>query len=118
MTSLASRLSSRFLAQARKMSARDRAADAVAVLTEVATDWAVGVFPLPGPAVAQAITGAMRPGLSCGLAIAAVRHLARGRDDALALPHSMSPWSLLPYGGDSDAKTHYFHSHSQKRGAT
>ncbi|WP_404478579.1 sensor histidine kinase [Novosphingobium sp. BL-52-GroH] len=54
--------------------------------TEILTDWAVGVFPLTGPGVVQAVTGAMRPGLTCGLAIAAVRHLAKGSGDALALP--------------------------------
>lgn len=56
------------------------------MLTEVLTDAAVGVFPLTGPEALQAITGAMRPGLTCGLAIAAVRHMAKGHGDALALP--------------------------------
>jgi len=59
------------------------------VLAELATDWTVGVFSLGDPNVAQAITGAMRPGLTCGFAIALVRHLAKGRGDALALPPMM-----------------------------
>lgn len=56
------------------------------VITEVLTDGAVGVFPLVGPGTLQAVTGAMRPGLTCGLAIFAVHHLARKRGDTLALP--------------------------------
>lgn len=56
------------------------------MVTEVLTDGAVGLFPLVGPGALQAITGACRPGLTCGLAIFAVRHLARKRGDTLALP--------------------------------
>ncbi|WP_159980625.1 MULTISPECIES: sensor histidine kinase [unclassified Novosphingobium] len=56
------------------------------MLTEVLTDAAVGVFPLIGPEALQAITGALRPGVTCGLAIAAVRHMAKSRGDELMLP--------------------------------
>lgn len=59
------------------------------VLTEVLSDGAMGVFHLTDPGVLQAITGAMRPGLTCGLAIFAVRHLAKQRGDTLALPPMM-----------------------------
>ncbi|EJL33750.1 ATP-binding protein [Novosphingobium sp. AP12] len=59
------------------------------ILTEVISDGFVGLIPSSGPAAVQAITGAIRPGLTCGLAIAAVRRLARSRSDALALPPMM-----------------------------
>jgi len=59
------------------------------MLTEVLTDGAVGVFALVGPGALQAITGAARPGFTCGLAIFAVRRLTMKRDDTLALPPMM-----------------------------
>lgn len=56
------------------------------VLAEIGADWAAGVVSPFAPDALQTITGAIRPGLTYGLAIAAVRRLARGRDDTLALP--------------------------------
>ncbi|PNU04736.1 ATP-binding protein [Novosphingobium guangzhouense] len=56
------------------------------ILTEVLTDGIVGTIPLTGVAAVQGITGAMRPGLTCGIAIAVARRLSRGKSEALALP--------------------------------
>jgi len=56
------------------------------VITELCADWATGVLSPFAPDALQAVTGAIRPGLTYGLAIAAVRHLARGRLNTLALP--------------------------------
>ncbi|WP_395334346.1 ATP-binding protein (plasmid) [Novosphingobium sp. BL-8H] len=56
------------------------------VLTELCADWAAGVLSPFAPDALQAITGAIRPGLTYGVAIAAVRHLTSGRANTLALP--------------------------------
>lgn len=56
------------------------------VLAELGADWAAGVLSPFAPDALQAITGAMRPGLTYGFAVAAVRQLTRGRSDTLALP--------------------------------
>lgn len=56
------------------------------ILAELGADWAAGVLSPFAPHALQTITGAMRPGLAYGLAVVAVRRLARGRSDALALP--------------------------------
>jgi len=56
------------------------------VLAELCADIAAGVFHLDAPDALQAVTGAMRPGLTYGLALAAVLRLSHGRDDILALP--------------------------------
>lgn len=56
------------------------------ILAELIADWCTGSAPLAGPEVLQAVTGIMRPGLTCGLAVAAVRRIAHGRSDTLSLP--------------------------------
>jgi two-component system sensor kinase FixL len=56
------------------------------VLTEIATDIAVGVIDLSDTAALQGITGAARPALTYGIALASVRFLLRDRPGALALP--------------------------------
>lgn len=56
------------------------------ILAELCADWTVGIIPFSGPGALQAITGAMRPGLTYGAAIATVRSISRGRDDTFALP--------------------------------
>lgn len=56
------------------------------ILTELVTDWCTGSMSIAGPEALQAVTGVMRPGLTCGLAVAAVRRIAHGRGDALSLP--------------------------------
>jgi signal transduction histidine kinase len=56
------------------------------VATEIATDIAVGVIDLGGPSVLQEITGAARPGITYGLALALARNFSWGRSDTLALP--------------------------------
>jgi two-component system sensor kinase FixL len=56
------------------------------ILAEVCADCAAGIIHLGAPDALQAVVGAIRPGLTCGLSIVAVRHIARGRVDTLALP--------------------------------
>jgi signal transduction histidine kinase len=63
------------------------------VLAELVSDWCTGSMSLAGPEALQAVTGVMRPGLTCGLAVAAVRrfaqgrgNIAQGRGDTLSLP--------------------------------
>jgi signal transduction histidine kinase len=56
------------------------------ILAELCADWSVGIIPFCGPGALQAITGAMRPGITYGLALMLVRTLAQGRGDTLALP--------------------------------
>ncbi|WP_288414961.1 sensor histidine kinase [uncultured Novosphingobium sp.] len=56
------------------------------VLTEIATDIATGTIGWSDGSALQGITGAARPGLTYGIAMALVRDVSRGRSSTLALP--------------------------------
>ncbi|KMS51807.1 histidine kinase [Novosphingobium barchaimii LL02] len=56
------------------------------IVAELCADIATGVIHLGAPDTLQAMTGIMRPGITYGIAIAAVRHIAREHTDTLALP--------------------------------
>ncbi len=59
------------------------------VLAELAADFSAGVIDIEAPGLLQAVIGAMRPGLTYGLALAATRGIARGKDDTFSLPPMM-----------------------------
>ncbi|WP_236555025.1 sensor histidine kinase [Novosphingobium sp. 9U] len=56
------------------------------MLTEITVDIVVGTIALTDSSALQEITGAARPGLSYGVAMALVRHLSHGRSGTLGLP--------------------------------
>lgn len=59
------------------------------ILAELTADVCTGTISLTAPDALQAVTGAMRPGLTYGLALATVRHFARKRTGTLSLPPMM-----------------------------
>ncbi|MBB4857981.1 MFS family permease [Novosphingobium chloroacetimidivorans] len=56
------------------------------VLAEIVADFATGTIAWSGHTALQGITGAARPGVTYGIAMALVRDVSRGRGSTLALP--------------------------------